>query len=246
MKKYAKWIGVGLGWIVGGPIGGIIGFALGSLYDNAELAQGQFEKKGKGYRVRYGFDASLLVLMAAVMKADGKVVKSELDYVKKFLVKNYGEDGAKKRLLVLRDIVKKEIDVNSVCFQIRDNLNYSARLQMLHMLFGVAKSDGHIHSSESELIKIISRGLGISPNDFNSISSMFGHDTYGVKSAYKILEINENASDEEVKKAYRRMAMKYHPDKVSSLGEELQETANEKFKRVSKAYDTIKKERGLQ
>ena len=62
---------------------------------------------------------------------------------------------------------------------------------------------------------------------------------------YKILEIDPNATNDEVKKAYRRMAMKFHPDKVSTLGEEVQHAAKEKFQKVNQAYENIKKERKI-
>jgi DnaJ like chaperone protein len=84
--------------------------------------------------------------------------------------------------------------------------------------------------------------MGISEKDFESIKAMFFKDT---KSAYKILEITPDASDEELKKAYRKMAIKYHPDKVSHLGEDVQKAAKEKFQQLNAAYEAIKKERGL-
>ena len=66
-----------------------------------------------------------------------------------------------------------------------------------------------------------------------------------VDSSYKILEIEPNCSDEDLKKAYRKMAMKYHPDKVSHLGEEVKKSAEEKFREVGAAYEYIKKQRGI-
>ena len=64
-------------------------------------------------------------------------------------------------------------------------------------------------------------------------------------SAYAVLEISPDATDEEVKSAYRRMAMKNHPDKVATLGPEVQKAAEEKFRKVQEAYETIKKQRGM-
>ena len=121
-------------------------------------------------------------------------------------------------------------------------MDYSSRLQLLHLLFGVSASDTKIHPSELNLIEKISGYLGISSNDFLSIRNMFIPET---DSAYKILEIDPSASNDEVKKAYRTMAMKYHPDKVSHLGEDFRKTADEKFKKVNEAYEKIKKERNI-
>lgn len=242
MAKFGKWIGGGLGWAFGGPIGAIIGFVVGSMFDGGSESPTQTRT---GYSTRTttgGYIMSLLVLVAAVMKADGKVMKSELDYVKRFLVQNFGEQVATDSVRMLRDLLQQTIPVNDVCRQIKANMNYSARLQLLHFLFGIAQADGRIDTTEQELIRKISQEMGISEKDFESILAMFVPNT---DADYKILEIDRSASDEEVKKAYRKMAMKYHPDKVSTLGEEIQQAAKVKFQRVNLAYENIKKERGI-
>lgn len=242
MAKYGKWIGGGLGWALGGgPIGAIIGFALGSLFDNAV----DFEvlKDKTGVRTTPGdFGMALLVLTAAIMKADEKIMKSELDYVKDFFNRQFGPHYTKERVLLLREILKQEFSVKEVCLQIKAHLDHSSRLQLVHYLFGIARADGEIHNKEVELIEQMAHYLGISQPDFMSIKAMFVKDTSG---AYLILEIDKSASDEEIKKAYRKMAVKYHPDKVSHLGEEFQKAAQEKFQNVQDAYEQVKKERGF-
>jgi DnaJ like chaperone protein len=185
---------------------------------------------------------SLLVLVAAVMKADGSVVKSELDYVKQFFIRQFGQESAKQATLMLKDILKQDIPVRDVCEQIKGNMDYSSRLQLLHLLFNVSLADSTIHRSEIELLEQISTYLGVTSVDFISIKNMFIPET---DSSYKILEIAPSATNDEVKKAYRRMAMKYHPDKVSHLGDDFRKTADEKFKKVNEAYDKIKKERNM-
>lgn len=249
MAKFGKWIGGGLGWAVGGPIGAIFGFVVGSLFDggqgNGHEGRPIFAGETTGYPGRTttgGYVMSLLVLVAAVMKADGKVLKSELDYVKKFMVQNFGEPSAAEAIKLLRDLLKQTIPVNEVCRQIQQNMNYSARLQLLHFLYGIAQADSQLSQAEKQLIAQISRQMGISDSDFESIQAMFIPNT---GADYKILEIEPTATDEELKKAYRRMAMKYHPDKVSHLGEDFQKAANEKFQKVNLAYENIKKERKI-
>lgn len=243
MAKFGKWIGGGLGWAVGGPIGGIFGFVIGSMFDGGTDALQT--RTGTGYSGRTttgGYVMSLLVLTAAVMKADGKVLKSELDYVKKFMVHNFGEASATEAVKMLRDLLNQTIPVNEVCNQIKQNMNYSARLQLLHFLFGIAQADGEVDSKEQEIIAYIGREMGLSEKDLESIQAMFVPNT---EADYKILEIETSASNEEVKKAYRRMAMKFHPDKVSHLGADFQNAAKEKFQSVNKAYENIKKERQI-
>ncbi len=112
----------------------------------------------------------------------------------------------------------------------------------LHLLFNISVADGAINASEIEAVEKMSGYLGIASSDYVSIRNMFVPET---DSSYKILEIKPTATDEDVKKAYRRMAMKYHPDKVSHLGEEFRKTADEKFKKVNEAYEKIKKERNI-
>lgn len=250
MAKFGKWIGAGLGAFAGGPIGAIFGFVVGSLFDNGTEVfqsgtQTGYSAPRSGYSGRTttgGYVMSLLVLVAAVMKADGKVLKSELDFVKRFLVQNFGEASATEAVRMLRDLLQQTIPVNEVCRQIKQNMNYSARLQLLHFLFGIAQADGVIEAAEKDLIGRISQEMGITDKDYQSIEAMFVPNT---EADYKILEIEPAATDDELKKAYRRMAMKYHPDKVSHLGDDFQKAANEKFQKVNQAYENIKKERKI-
>ncbi len=241
MGMFAKWLGGGLGFAMGGPIGGLLGFLVGSVIDST--TDGAPSLTSRNISTTQGdFSVSLLVLVAAVMKADGKVVKSELDYVKKFFVQQFGEESAREALHMLKDIIKQDIPVRDICVQIGRNMDYSSRLQLMHLLFNISLADSLIHPKEIELLDKISGAMGIASNDFMSIKNMFIPET---DSAYKILEIEPSATNEEVKKAYRRMAMKYHPDKVSHLGEEFRKTADEKFKSVNEAYERIKRERNM-
>jgi DnaJ like chaperone protein len=241
MGIFAKWLGGSLGFVMGGPIGGLLGFLVGSVIDSTTV-QSSTNSSGTVSTTQGDFGMSLLVLVAAVMKADGKVVKSELDYVKQFFVRQFGQESAREALLMLKDIIKQEIPVRDVCQQINRNMNYSSRLQLLHLLFNISLADTVIHTSEIEIIEKISGYLGVTSTDFMSIKNMFIPET---NSSYKILEIDPSSSNDEVKKAYRRMAMKYHPDKVSHLGDDFRRIADEKFKKVNEAYEKIKTERNI-
>ncbi|MCD4664643.1 MAG: TerB family tellurite resistance protein [Bacteroidales bacterium] len=249
MAKYGKWVGLGLGWTLGGPIGGILGLVFGSMFDG--MQQGEFEYKEEGHpyggrgvrRTQPGdFAASMVILSAAVMKADGKVLKSELDYVKKFFNQQFGEKLAIENMLVMREVLKQNVNVQQVSLQIGQYMDHPARLQLLHYLFGISSADGHVHTEEVEIIRKISSYFNISTTDFGSIKAMFYKDIYG---AFKILETTPDANNDEIKKAYRKMAVKYHPDKVSHLGEEFRKAAKEKFQKVNAAYEQINKERGI-
>jgi DnaJ like chaperone protein len=241
MGIFGKWLGGGLGFVMGGPIGGLLGFLVGSMIDGTTVNSSTYTS-GSVRTSQGDFGMSLLVLVAAVMKADGKVVKSELDYVKQFFVRQFGQESAKQALLMLKDILKQEIPVRDVCMQIKSNMDYSSRLQLLHLLFNVSIADSVIDSSEISIIEKIASYLGVASGDFLSIKNMFIPET---DSSYKILEIEKSSTNDEIKKAYRRMAMKYHPDKVSHLGDDVRKSADEKFARVNEAYEKIKKERNM-
>ncbi|MFA5327053.1 MAG: TerB family tellurite resistance protein [Prolixibacteraceae bacterium] len=242
MAKFGKWITGGLGWAFFGPIGGILGFVVGSMLDgNTAIQSGQNYQPGQ-QTTQGGYIMSLLVLVAAVMKADGKVLKSELDYTKQFFVRSFGSGAANEAVKILRDLLNQNIPVTDVCIQIRKNMDIPSRLQLLHFLFGIAAADGHVHESEHKLIKHIAQTMGIGEKDYQSIESMFVASTDAV---YKILEVEPTATDDELKKAYRSMAVKYHPDKVHYLGEDVQNAAKEKFQKVNEAWEAIKKQRGI-
>ncbi len=240
MSKFGKWLGGGLGWALGGPIGGLIGFALGAVLDDSGVAVQA--TNAKHHTQRGDFSASLIILVAAVMKADGRIMKAELDYVKAFFVKHFGVEVTREQMLLLREILEKDIPLYDVCNQIRHNMEYASRLQLIHFLFGVSMADGQVHDTEVKVIEQIASFLNINMADFNSLKAMFYAD---VDSDYKILEVHNSASDEEIKKAYKKMAVKFHPDKVSHLGEEYQQDAKEKFQKVQQAYENIKKQRGI-
>jgi DnaJ like chaperone protein len=188
------------------------------------------------------FAAALLVLSAAVMKADDKVMRSELEFVKSFLKQNFGPAQADQLVRMLRDILQKPIAVREVAEQVRFNMDHPKRLLLLHYLYGIAQSDGHVHTSEVEVIRRIAIWLGISEKDRLSIEATVipQHNN-----AYTVLEISKEATDAEVKKAYRRLAVKFHPDKVQDLGEQHKKAAQERFVAIQDAYERIKKERGF-
>ena len=247
MGLLTKLILLGLGWAFGGPIGGIIGYALGSLFSatRPRIMREKIYQQFGNTEAQRNFNVSLLVLSAAVMKADGNVKRSELDYVKKFFLKNFGQEKAEESIKMLRDILNKDYNLYEVSSQVGQFMEYSSRLQLLHYLFGIASADGDVSKPEIEVIHTISMNMGLYDSDYESIKSMFVREINATENAYKILGVDSSASDEEVKKAYREMAKKNHPDLVSSLGEEVRQSAEKKFQEINEAYEVIKKQRGI-
>jgi DnaJ like chaperone protein len=247
MGNFSKWLGAGLGFTLGGPIGSIIGFAVGSFVDGFSkddiLKEFQEAQSNTSRNTQSGdFEISLLILASIVIKADGKIDQRELNFVRSQFVGMYGKERANRAFKLFKGIMKKNISAHQVCVQIRQHMTHASRLQLIHFLFGIAKSDEFVTEIEVHEIKKISGYLYISQYDFESIKAMFYKES---DSSYKMLEITKSATDDEVKKAYRKMAKKYHPDKLQDLGEEHLKGAKEKFLNVQKAYEQIKKERGI-
>lgn len=258
--SFSKWIGGALGWSFGGPIGAIIGLAIGSMVDamtegknSPFLGQGQPQQGGQTtYRTKPqqrpqtqsgDFEVSLLILASIVIKVDGVQDERELDFVRQQFVNMYGKERANHAFKLFKGIAnQKNISTRQVCLQIKQMMDHSSRLQLMHFLFGIAKADGTVTEDEERQIYTIAGYLGISSRDYESIKAMFYNSS---DNAYKVLEIDKNATDDEVKKAYRTMAKKYHPDKVIHLGKEHQQGAEEKFRQVQAAYEQLQKERGF-
>ncbi|MCF6167694.1 TerB family tellurite resistance protein [Lutibacter sp.] len=246
MANFIKWLGAGLGFTLGGPIGSILGYAVGNLIDG--FTKGDVER-AKAYRNTSrtshsgDFEISLLLLSSVVIKADGKVDQRELSYVRNHFIKMYGEERANNAFKLFKGFIKNnKISTRQVCLQIRQNLTHASRLQLIHFLFGIAKSDGFVNEAEVNSIKTIASYLFISQYDFESIKAMFYSSS---ESAYQILGVDKTASNEEIKLAYRKMVKKYHPDKLQHLGEEHVKGAEEKFRQVQKAYENLQKERKI-
>ena len=246
MGNFVKWLGAGLGFSVGGPIGSILGYVVGSFIDGFSKEDIETAKRYRTTSTNNqsgDFEISLLLLSATVIKADGKIEQQELSYVRNHFRSMYGEERANHAFKLFKGFIKNnQISTRQVCIQIRQNITHASRLQLLHFLFGIAKADGIVSESEVHTIKTIAGYLYISSYDFESIKAMFYNSS---DSSFKILEISKSSTDDEVKKAYRKMVKKYHPDKLRHLGEEHSKGAEDKFRQVQKAYEHIQKERGM-
>ena len=242
-----KWIAAFLGYFLFRFPGAVLGFIVGSFLDNfggsGNRTRTVFENVTRQSVSPADFELNLLSLCSIIIKADGQVNQRELDYVRQYFLSTYGKEKANAIFRTFNQVIKKrEISAERICSFMVQRTRYEVRLQLLHFLFGIAQSDGQVSKAEAQKLKEIARYLRVGQHDFESIMAMF------IKSAdttYKIFEIEKNATDDEVKKAYRTMAKKYHPDRVVTENEAIRKGAEEKFKEVQKAYETIQKERGL-
>jgi DnaJ like chaperone protein len=229
-------LGGAIGWALGGPIGGIVGSLLGGSISAARggaAAPGTARSDGSSAAI------ALAVLMAAVSKADTRATKGEVSYVKEFFVRTFGRENAADLMQVYRRALEKDLDIGAICHQIRGALDPASRVQLLHVLFGLATTDG-VDAREMEVVRSVGDLLGISPAEIRSVEAMFRSEE---EDAYAVLGAERGDSMDVIKKKYRDLAKKYHPDRVSHLGEEFRELANEKFRAIQKAYETIEKSR---
>jgi DnaJ like chaperone protein len=230
-----KWVGIGAGWFLAGPIGAIIGYYISKKFFDGKNDQAK------------AYELSLLILSSLVIKSDGKIVKAELDYVKKFFINTFGVQKANKYFEIFNKLNKQSLDsqLRPVCQQLNSYVNHASRLQIIHFLFGVSASDNEIHPSEIELINRIAGYLNVNQYDFESIKSMFltKGSANSLDKWFAILEIDKSSSDAEIKKAHRKMVIKYHPDKLQGVSDDIVKLAEEKFLLVQKAYENIMKSR---
>lgn len=240
-----KWITALLGYTYFRFGGAILGYFVGSILEQL-FSQGQGKPFGSVQFQRMRTDQvqlNLLSLAAIVIKADGKVDERELRFVRNYFIANYGEAYASSIFTKFNTEVKKEQqNLNELTRLFVQGVRYETRLQILHFLFGIANADGHIAELEVQKIRQIANALQLRVMDFESIKAMF---VKAADNAYKILEISPSATDADVKKAYRNMAKKYHPDKLQTDDAALKKGAQEKFQQVQSAYEAIQKERGL-
>ena len=233
-----KWICAFVGFSYFRIPGAILGFIAGQLIENVF-----FKSKLKGhnnfnYSNKNLMQIKLLTLAAIVIKVDGKVDPKELEYVRRFFISQFGKSQSDEIFRIFNSEVKNQnqsLDEITKFFNI--SFRYEARLQVIHFLFGIAKADGSISKIELNKIGQIASSLQIKSIDFESIQAMFVNEE---NSAYKILELDPKSSVTEIKKAYRIMVKKYHPDKLQTKDPYLLKGANEKFIKVQEAYEILK------
>jgi len=249
-------IGAALGfYLTKSFYGAIIGYLIGSSFNSKP------QIGNKRTNPNFDFGKYLMMLTSVVIKADGVTKKSELNFVKNFFVQQFGQEKASKYVFDLKTYLDQNISVSKVTDIINNNVNQSSKVQMLHYLIGIAVADGEMSNSEQRTLQIIAQSLRISQQTFQSILAMFNFSKQGggynqrtqttsqsgisLDKAYQILGITKTATESEIKKAYRKLAIKYHPDKVAQLGEEFQKGAKEKFQKVQDSYEMIKDSKGI-
>ena len=252
---FGKWIGGYLGWSAFGPLGGLIGFVVGALFDTAtssgegETLRMDQEQSQQGDR--NSFFISMLVLAAYIVKADGKVMHSEMELVRGMLRQNFGEAAAQQGDQMMRQLFMEQDRqgtsvyrerIRQACQQIAVNVDYSGRLQLLNFLVMIAQADGRVDQAEVMALKDVAQWMQMSPQEVDAMLHLEGD---SLEDAYQVLGVSPDASDAELKKAYRKLALEHHPDRVAKLGDDVRKAAEKKFQEINAAKDRIWKARGL-
>ena len=248
-----KWIGGVLGFITGGPLGALAGYALGSLFEhglnevNRQNTGQQERNSSEGQRNSFMF--SLLVLASYIIKADGKVMHSEMELVRRFLRQNFGLGAMTQGEQILLKLFEEQKRVGVLQYRsvIQDSMMYEQRLQLLNFLVMIAQADGQVPAEELTALKEVTYHLGLSADELDQMLNLRSgaSSASSLDDAYRVLGISPSATNDEVKSAYRKMALKHHPDKVAALGEDVRRAAEKKFQEINDAKERIFKARGL-
>lgn len=225
--------GAAIGLMLGGPLGAIAGVYLGGLIKE--------ENPERHINKRDVLHIHMVALMACIVKADGRIAKEEIQLVVNVL-RNMGYSIAEMQRLqrAFQQALEQDVDLTSTCQTCVKMTNYYERLALYKILLAVAAADGEIHSRERDVLKVVKQLFLISDSDYNSMWSEYEKqdDDYH----YKVLGLEPGVTKQQVKKAYRNLALKHHPDRVAHLGPEYQEQSKRKFQEIVNSYEKVIKD----
>lgn len=257
-----------IGFLVGGFIsfklsGGLIGQLSG--FGNVGGVTGIKTQK------QSVFFETVFTLMGKLAKADGRVSEAEIAHVEAFMKQlNMSPANRKKAIKHFQTGAKPDYNIDTVIAPFLQATQQSPNLKQMLMVYlvRVAAADGKLDPKETELMREVAQKVGYSEQQFAQLMAMLqGQDQFAggqyqqhqggsapsytsvnaVAAAYQALGVSQDASDSDVKKAYRRLVREYHPDKLMGQGlpEEMIKEATERSQEIQTAYDTIKKSRGI-
>ena len=254
MAWWGTLLGGTLGYMLGGPLGAMLGAALGGNFDRGIKITDQFDP-GAQERVQAAFFSATFSTMGHIAKADGKVTPDEIasaGHIMSQMQLTADQREAARKLF--NEGKNHSFPLDDVLLQFRKECHRRRNLLQvfIEIQISMAMADGHLHTNEKELLVHIGNVLGFSPQQLEHLFQFAAgashtpeHQTQTLDDAYAILGVSKTASDDEIKKAYRRLMSQHHPDKLVSKGlpEEMIKIATEKTQEIRKAYDLVKNKR---
>jgi len=237
-------VGAGVGALFGGPVGALIGAGLGSWFSSSK---DKYIQKAEEQQL-FVFTA-LFGMLAKIAKADGVVSEEEAQVIKAFM-QQLGLDARSKEAAGLIFAKAKDDDSSSVYdyaaqfAEVYDS-NKDMRIIAYRILFQVAASDGELHPEEATILRDIIAPLRLDASFYNLFEEEFFGKSQSLDEHYALLDCSTESTDAEIKSAYRKKCIEYHPDKIMSKGlpESFVSFADEQMKMITCAYDQIKKAR---
>lgn len=231
--KFFKFVAAAAGFYYGGLIGGISAFLLvKELIDN----------KDDGVEI---LELSLLRLSSLMIKADGIIDKNEIVYVREYFKNNFGTQKAKKLFKELKKNPPIPSGLDDILNAIKTRIEPSKLYVIIQFLYSISISDGVLSVSEDEFIFNVGKKLGFTVSRLNEIRSQFvvnkkKNESSNLNSNHlRILGLDNEATNEDIKKAYRRLAKEYHPDKLVGVNDTIKKIAEEKFREITEAYEKL-------
>ncbi|HEU0187344.1 MAG TPA: co-chaperone DjlA [Gallionellaceae bacterium] len=255
-----KIIGVISGYYLFGLLGAFIGLFIGSFIDRIRIyGTGGVNPMGNLLRQTV-FLETVFISMGKLAKADGRVTQDEIDHVEEFMQKMGMTPEHRLRAIALfKQGADPAFDIGPAYQRFMAICGHTKNLKQILLLYLIvmALADGHFHPAEEALLAEIAGHLGYDNATFRQMLDMVLNQTHfaagqvsseaALDDAHKALGVSKDSSDQEVKRAYRKLMSQYHPDKLMGQGvpEDMIAMATEQAKEIQLAYDLIKKNRNL-
>jgi len=235
-------IGAGIGMVIGGPIGAGIGAWLGHAVGNAKAVMaGQKEAQTV-------FFVSLFSMLAKMAKADGKVSAEEAELINHIAKTQMDMDAEDRKAAreIFNNALNDDYSIYDYAKQYKQVMRNPQMLEMVYrLLFAVALADHKLHHEEELILREIPSHLGLDPSIYQRFSEEFLGQKSDVSECYEILGCTPDSSDEEIKRAYRKKCIEYHPDKIASKGlpEGFMKFAEDQMQQITNSYSSIMESR---
>jgi DnaJ like chaperone protein len=250
MGIIGKFIGGTLGFALGGPLGAIAGAAFGHAFDRDGTERGYQDvlRLSTGQEAQVTFFVAAFSMLARISKADGNITSAEIDSIQKFMVQELNLSPQNRKIAMDIFHAANQSPERFSDFAAQFHQQFRSQPQMLELmvdvLLRVSLADGGLHPKEEALIEEAVHIFNIGPDHYANIKRRYVRDT---GKHYAILGCSPGDSNEHLKSQYRKLMFDFHPDRIQSKGlpEEFTKFANNKFREIQEAYESIKQERGL-